>query len=239
MTKQEKIQEKRQGSNGGMSVKYFPVTSASIVDENEHVIRVKFAAYGMPDSDRDILIKGCFAKSIAERGPESSTNRKIVFLWQHDMRDPIGKILKIEELDDGAYADIRLSDFDAVPNAKRAYVQLKDGDINQFSFGFTYVWDKLEYDEEQDAFIVKEVKLYEISVVTLGANELTEYIGEIENRTDEEIKKAFKELSTKNKIKFNSIKSIINGIEAEPEKPLTSKSSVIGRLSKIKVEWES
>lgn len=238
MTKQEKIQEKKQGSNG-MSVKYFSVKSASIVDENEHIIRVKFASYGMPDSDRDILIKGCFAKSISERGPESSTNRKIVFLWQHDMRDPIGKILKIEELDDGAYADIRLSDFDAVPNAKRAYIQLKDGDINQFSFGFTYVWDKMEYDEEQDAFIVKEVKLFEISVVTLGANEHTEYVGEIENQTDEDIEKAFKELSAKNKIKFNAIKSIINGIEAEPDKPLTPKKSVIGRLSKIDVEWEN
>lgn len=236
---QEKIQAKKQRINGNISVKYFSVKSASIVDENEHVIRVKFAAYGAPDNDRDILIKGCFAKSISERGPESSTNRKIVFLWQHDMRDPIGKILKIEEMEDGAYADIRLSDFDAVPNAKRAYVQLKDGDINQFSFGFEYVWDKLEYDEEQDAFIVKEVKLFEISVVTLGANELTEYVGEIENQADEEIEKALKELSTKNKIKFNTIKSIINRIEAEPEKPLTPKKSVIGRLSKINLEWEN
>lgn len=239
MKKQEKIQEKKQRINGNMSVKFFSVESASIVDDENHIIRIKFASYGTPDSDRDVLIKGCFAKSISERGPESSTNRKIVFLWQHDMRDPIGKILKIEELEDGAYADVRLSDFDAVPNAKRAYVQLKDGDINQFSFGFTYIWDKMEYDEEQDLFIVKEVKLFEISVVTLGANEHTEYMGEIENQSDEEIEKAFKELSTKNKIKFNQIKSIINGIEAEPEQPLTPKKSMIGRLSKINVEWKN
>ena len=165
---------------------------------------------------------------------DSATNRKIVFLWQHDMRDPIGKIIKLEEREDGAYATVRLSDFDAVPNARRAYVQLKDGDINQFSFGFSYVWDKMEYDEEQDVFIIKEVKLYEISVVTLGANEMTEYIGEI---TDEEqLKSYLKELSIKDNHKFNQIKQIILSLEAEPEhdQPLTlEEENMFEKLSKF------
>lgn len=203
-----------------------PVTSKEIgiegykeLDTEKHVIEIKFAAYGVKDSDNDILVKGCFAKSIQERGPESSTNRKIAYLWQHDMRDPIGKILSIEEREDGAYATVRLSNFDAVPNAKRAYHQLKDGDINQFSFGFSYVWDKVDYDEENDAYIVKEVKLYEISIVTLGANEMTEYIGELKG---EDLDTWAKSLYDRDNNKFNRIKDAI--LKAEPGKPLTCES---------------
>lgn len=174
----EKILE-RQKSVPAVGRKEFNVTKADIMDDEKHVIRVKFASFGNKDSAGDILVKGCFAKSINERGPQSDTNRKIAFLWQHDIYDPIGKVLEIEELDDGAYATVQLSNFDAVPNAKRAWYQLNDGDINQFSFGFQYVWDKMEYIEEEDAFLVKEVVLHEISVVTLGCNERTEYMGAV------------------------------------------------------------
>lgn len=207
-----KIQQKRETVKNRQLFK-LTVKEASVVDEDKHVIEVKFASFGNVDSDGDLLVKGCFAKSINDRGPESSTNRKIAFLWQHDMRDPIGKIMKIEEREDGAYATVQLSDFDAVPNAKRAYYQLQEGTLNQFSFGFNYIWDKVEYDEEKDAFIIMEVKLYEISVVTMGANEETEYIGEIDDM------KAFvRDLKEKNLAKYNELKQAIN--EVEPPKAL-------------------
>lgn len=207
-----KIQQKRETVKNRQLFK-LTVKEASVVDEDKHVIEVKFASFGNVDSDGDLLVKGCFAKSINDRGPESSTNRKIAFLWQHDMRDPIGKIMKIEEREDGAYATVQLSDFDAVPNAKRAYYQLQEGTLNQFSFGFNYIWDKMEYDEEKDAFIIMEVKLYEISVVTMGANEETEYIGEIDDM------KAFvRDLKEKNLAKYNELKQAIN--EVEPPKAL-------------------
>lgn len=212
MKTDNKIQQKRETVKNRQLFK-LTVKEASVVDEDKHVIEVKFASFGNVDSDGDLLVKGCFAKSINDRGPESSTNRKIAFLWQHDMRDPIGKILKIEEREDGAYATVQLSDFDAVPNAKRAYYQLQEGTLNQFSFGFNYIWDKMEYDEEKDAFVIMEVKLYEISVVTMGANEETEYIGEIDDM------KAFvRDLKEKNLAKYNELKQAIN--EVEPPKAL-------------------
>lgn len=210
--KTDKIQQKKETVKNRQLFK-LTVKEASVVDEDKHVIEVKFASFGNVDSDGDLLVKGCFAKSINDRGPESSTNRKIAFLWQHDMRDPIGKIMKIEEREDGAYATVQLSDFDAVPNAKRAYYQLQEGTLNQFSFGFNYIWDKVEYDEEKDVFIIMEVKLYEISVVTMGANEETEYIGEIDDM------KAFvSDLKEKNLAKYNELKQAIN--EVEPPKAL-------------------
>lgn len=216
MTLHEKIEERRI-SMTGTNRKEFAVSSSDVIDAEKHVVRVKFASFGNKDAANDILIKGCFAKSIAERGPQSSTNRKIAFCWMHDMKDPIGKVLNIWEEEDGAYADVQLSEFDAVPNAKRAWSQLKDGSINQFSFGYRYVWDKVEYDQDQDAYIVKEVVLHEISVVTLGCNEETEYIGEVK-RFEEAYCRATAE--QKEKIKqqiFDILKE-----EAEPSKSLTS-----------------
>lgn len=223
----QKIQERRQ-SMTGIGRKEFAVSKADIMDDEKHIIRVKFASFGNKDSAGDILIKGCFAKSINDRGPESSTNRKIAFVWQHDKKDPIGKILSIEELEDGAYATIRLSNFDAVPNAKRTWYQLNDGDINQFSFGYDYVWDKLEYDENLDAYIVKEVILYEISVVTFGCNEMTEYMGAIKALFE-----AFDKANDTEKI--NIKKQILDRLKAaEPvQEPLTHPSIMerIGQMS--------
>lgn len=218
MIKEEKIVQKKE-SNSGRAVKYFGAESFKEINTEKHIIEIKFAAFGNIDSDRDILIKGCFAKSIQERGPGSSTHRKIAFLWQHDLHDPIGKILKIEEREDGAYAEVQLSNFEAVPNAKRAYYQLIDGDIDQFSFGFEYVWDKVEYDEAADAFIVREVKLFEISVVTLGANEMTEFIREIPD--GKSMKEYLKNLMSNDIDKFNLLKQMINETGAEPGHPLT------------------
>lgn len=213
----EKIRE-RQKSVPAVGRKEFTVTKADIMDDEKHVIRVKFASFGNKDSAGDILVKGCFAKSINERGPQSDTNRKIAFLWQHDIYDPIGKVLEIEELDDGAYATVQLSNFDAVPNAKRAWYQLNDGDINQFSFGFQYVWDKMEYIEEEDAYLVKEVVLHEISVVTLGCNERTEYMGAVKGLAE-----AIMRGEKVDKEQVKRMLEMLSGAEPAGE-PLTRKS---------------
>lgn len=130
--------------------------------------------WGVKNSWGEIWIKGSCAKSIAERGPQSSTNRKIAFLWQHELEEPIGRFTKLEEDDYGLYAEWVYDDFEAVPRARQASSQVKSGTINQMSVGFEYVWDKIEYDQLQDAIIIKEGEIMEGSLVTLGANEETE-----------------------------------------------------------------
>lgn len=75
--------EARRAAMGNTCRKEFAVTKADIANEDEHIILVKFANFGNKDSAGDILIKGCFAKSINDRGPGSATNRKIAFVWQH------------------------------------------------------------------------------------------------------------------------------------------------------------
>lgn len=147
------------------------------------------AIFGVKDKADDILIKGCFAKSIAERGPESDANDKIILLWMHDMREPIGRITKLIEDDKGLYFE---ADIDDIPLGDRAIKQMESGTINQFSIGYSYVWDKTEYDDKMDAYIVREVLLYEISPVSIGCNGLTEYTG---LKSDEDIEDRIARLS--------------------------------------------
>lgn len=145
------------------------------VDEEKRKVSGYLAVFNNRDDDGDILVKGCFAKSIRDRGPQANTNRKIAFLWQHDMKDPIGKFTTLREDDYGLYFESLLDE--GVESADRTLIQLKSGTLDQFSIGYLYVWENCEYDSNQNALICKELNLFEGSVVTLGCNELTYYAG--------------------------------------------------------------
>lgn len=132
------------------------------------------AIFGNIDKAGDMLIKGCFSKSIQDRGPESAANDKIIFLWMHDMSEPIGRLTALREDERGLYFEAVIGD---VERGNQALTQLESGTLNQFSTGYRYVWEKCEWDEERDCLIVKEVVLYEISAVSIGMNGETEYLG--------------------------------------------------------------
>jgi HK97 family phage prohead protease len=67
---------------------------------------------------------------------ESFSNRMPLMCWQHDMRDPIGHAVKAQATRSANELVGQFSDFNAVPNALRAYSQIGDGTITDFSFGF-------------------------------------------------------------------------------------------------------
>lgn len=144
------------------------------VDEDSRTISGYATGYGNIDDDRDMLVKGCCAKSITERGPNSSTNRKIIYLWMHDMHTPLGKITLLREDDKGLYFEAKI---DEIPQGNICLTQLLSGTLNQFSIGFQYILDKMEYDENLECWIIKEINLFEISVVSLGCNEDTGFEG--------------------------------------------------------------
>lgn len=143
-------------------------------DSGSRTISGYAAVFNNIDKSGDMLLKGCFSKSIQERGPGSSANDKIIFLWMHDMHEPIGRITLLQEDEKGLYFEAYIDD---VERGNQALKQLESGTLNQFSIGYSYVWEKCEYDRERDCLVVKEVILYEISVVSIGCNGETEYLG--------------------------------------------------------------
>ncbi len=145
-------------------------------DKESRTISGYAAIFGNVDKANDMLIRGCFSRSIKERGPDSSANDKIIFLWMHNMSEPLGKITKLVEDEKGLYFETVV---DGIELGDRALIQLESGTLNQFSIGYEYVWDRCEWVEIRGeyVFMVSEVVLYEISVVSIGCNGETEYTG--------------------------------------------------------------
>lgn len=96
-------------------------------------------------------------------------------MYQHNPTLVIGRPIKIWEQEDGAYADVEFSDFECVPLAKQVHSQLITGHINQMSFGYQYIGDKIERIDD-DTWLIKELMFHEISAVTFGCNEETAFV---------------------------------------------------------------
>lgn len=171
----------------GMRHKEFAVKEYQY-DGDSRTISGYAAIFGNIDKSRDKLIKGCFANSILERGPQSGANDKILLLWQHDMSEPLGRITVLREDEKGLYFEAVVDEIEA---GDRALKQLESGTLNQFSIGYNYVWEKCDWDDGENCLVVKEVKLYEISVVSIGCNGETEYLG---LKSPEDVEQAYAEL---------------------------------------------
>lgn len=188
----------------GFQTKQFEVEEL-MFSEDSRTISGYAAVFNNVDKAGDMLIKGCFAKSIAERGPESKAKDKIIFLWMHNMSEPLGRIITLREDDHGLYFE---AEVDKIELGDRTIEQLKSGTLNQFSIGYRYVWDKCEYItiDGKEVFVCKELILNEISVVSIGCNGETEFLG---FKSDADSYEEFqKEIST-------TLKGVDNRIEIE------------------------
>jgi HK97 family phage prohead protease len=178
------------------------------------------------------VMKGAYSKSIRERGPGSNANYEIKFLYGHNQSDPLSLFEEIREDDTGLY--FRTKPLDDVQNAERAIKQLRSGTLNNFSVGFDYIWEQMEYDESDDSIIIKEAKLFEISVVGIPADMNTYAIRSKENiellhdDTEDFIQTLPRKFQLEARQIFARHKTLLNGEPPEqrtkalePQKPLT------------------
>jgi HK97 family phage prohead protease len=123
--------------------------------------------FGNVDAVGDIVHPGAFAKTLNERGG------KVKFCWQHDLAEPIGKMIEMQEDHHGLFFKALISD---TARGRDALALLKDGAVDSFSIGYDSIKGATDYtkDPTTGATIrnLREVKLYEVSLVTLAANEL-------------------------------------------------------------------
>jgi HK97 family phage prohead protease len=139
------------------------------VDEQNGIVSGYLAVFNTVDADLDIILPGAFEKSVAERGPKSAKPR-IMYLRYHKVDMPIGRFT---ELHSDTYGLHFVGELSKSTDGRNAFEDYKAGIITEHSIGFNYVSDKIEYDKEADAYIIKEVRLWEGSAVTWGANEYT------------------------------------------------------------------
>lgn len=141
--------------------------SPKVSEENPRLIKQYFAIWGVPDDYGTRPMRGFFKKSIQERGPNTSATNKIVVLNQHDQRNPLCLPNVLKEDDIGLYGEY-IPDEGIVSNDELV-IRVKKGTINNGSYGFNYLWDKMEYNEKDDCIDMFEGEVYEVSPVTLGS----------------------------------------------------------------------
>lgn len=141
--------------------------SGDIIDVDLKGKRVSgyLSAFDNKDSDGDIIVKGAYSKSIKER------KNDIYFLNQHNWAQPHGKFDELKEDSKGLYfVSNPLIDTTYSMDALKLY---DAGIVKEHSVGFQTIKDEVT----KDARIIKEIKLYEGSTVTLGANSNTPFTG--------------------------------------------------------------
>lgn len=133
------------------------------------------SVFGNVDSYGDVVVKGAFANTLADW---RKSGRTLPLLYGHNMHDPnmnIGAVVDAEEDDRGLKI---LAEFDPDDAAQKVYRLVKAGRIAELSFAFDTIKSALLDDPDRpDAFReLQEVKLYECSVVPIGANSETEVV---------------------------------------------------------------
>lgn len=147
------------------------VGSVKDVDRGNRIITGYLTAFGNKDHDGDVGIKGMFEKTINDRGPEGKN--EIFFLNQHTWKQPHGKFAELKEDNNGLYfVSNKMPNTTYSNDAVELYAE---GIIKEHSYGYEVMREK--YDSEAKVNNLIEVKLYEGSNVTLGANPNTPFTG--------------------------------------------------------------
>src|SRR5690606_8292749 len=140
-----------------------PLTIKSVSDSGE--FEGYGSVFGVKDSYSDIVVRGAFEKSLAAWAEKG---RLPAMLWQHQISEPIGVYTEMREDETGLYLKGRLL-IEGDDLARRAHAHMKAGSLSGLSIG--YVLDDCEYDKEKEAFILKQIDLWEVSLVTFPAND--------------------------------------------------------------------
>lgn len=175
---------------------------------DDREIKQYFAIWGVPDDYGTQPVKGCFAKSISERGPGSSAPNKIVVLNQHDQKCPLCLPTELLEDEIGLYG--RYTPDPDIEENDTLVKRVKRGTINGGSYGFNYVWDKMEYDDKTDTIMMIDTILYEVSPVTIPSQLGTKVIRSVRGGVDdkfleEETEELIKQLPRKYHLELRSL----------------------------------
>lgn len=110
----------------------------------------------------------------ADAFDESLQQRLPTLCWAHDWADPLGPGIEAIPSRGGPKVKFNFSDFDAVPQARRAHAQVMDGTIRDCSVGFSGVSRRDPTEGERSKHpgvreVIEKATLDEVSLVLRGA----------------------------------------------------------------------
>lgn len=178
------------------------------------------SVFGVRDSYGDVVVAGAFAEDL-KAWEKSGT--VIPLLFGHQMSDPdfnIGHVVKAVEDDHGLLVTAQL-DLEN-PKAAQVYRMLKGKRVNQMSFAYDVLEGARIDDEEDDSYYeLRKLKLYEVSVVTIGANQETEILA-VKSAAHSLVAKAGRVLSAKNETALRAAHDSLVGAAGEIENVLSA-----------------
>lgn len=144
------------------------VGNVTDVDSKSHEVQVRFP-HTVVDTYKTYWTPDTFRESYEKRMP--------IMCWQHDLRDPIGRATRAQALTSHDEIIARFSDTEAVPNARRAYTQIEDGTITDFSFGFKHAAYRKDPSKGEGVRAVVKATMVELSPVSVGSIPGAEAVG--------------------------------------------------------------
>lgn len=128
-------------------------------DDDESLVIKGMASTDSVDRAHDIVLPSAWSK-----GGLDNFKKNPILLLNHDYNKPIGRATEIKVVENGLELTGVIS-----KAAGRAYDLVKEGILKAFSVSFMVKdWD---YNEEQDAWVVKEAELLETSIVAVPCNQ--------------------------------------------------------------------
>ena len=130
------------------------------IDESNGIVKGYGSVFNNIDSDNDIILAGAYTKTLNENGS------RVRYCNQHRIDQPLGKFTELREDGNGLYF---VAEIPKTRLGEDVLLLMKNGVINENSVGIMPIVKSFRQDGVRE---LKEVKLYEISCVTLAANPL-------------------------------------------------------------------
>jgi HK97 family phage prohead protease len=130
------------------------------------------AVFGNVDRHGDVVRPGAFAKSLAEH---KAADTRPIMLWAHDTRRPIGVWDSLIEDSRGLKVAGQLNL--ETRDGQEARALLKQGALSGLSIGYRVAPGGAEIDRKTGVRNLRDLELWEVSLVTLPSNGLARVSG--------------------------------------------------------------
>jgi len=149
-------------------MKEFKTIDSILANDIEGKVEAVFSVFNTIDSDNDVVEPKSIRSGYGDKG--------VTMVWAHDWAKPIGKGKIVQDDNNAKF----IGEFNMNTDAgKEAYETVKAmGDLQQWSFGFEVLDSEIgtftkDNGDSQEVRYLKDVKVWEVSPVLVGANQET------------------------------------------------------------------
>ena len=148
----------------GQAIPFESFETKAVVEHDDFWTVTGFASvFGNRDLGGDVVVEGAFKKSLAQYGLPA-------ILWNHKMDEPpLGNVVDAKETKRGLWVKCELPTSDTFV-AGRVIPQIKKRGLRGMSIGYKVI----EKEQRKEARYLKQIHLYEVSVVNCPMNPLAE-----------------------------------------------------------------